>query len=162
MIKLEEAIDQIEFYLHQARHIPGTGRSIVEQDELLDLLDQLREALPEEVKQANWTLQEQSRLLSEAHAEAARIASRAAEQAEIMVSQQEVLRRAENQAKQIIAEAEARAQGIRQSADEYALRQMQQLEIQLSRVSGAVRKGLEALQTQVPGANVVQGGNTRE
>ena len=150
MIRLEEAIDRIEFMIQQARRIPGTGRVLLDEDALFELLDQLREHLPEEVKQAAWTVQEQSRLLTEAQQEAARITARAAEQAESLVSGQQVLRRAEAQARQVLAEAESRGAAVRQSADEYALHQMQQLEAQLVRIMASVKKSLETLKVQLP------------
>ena len=46
---------------------------MVDEDEVMELVDQLRFNFPEEMKQANWTMQEQQRLISEAHSEAARI-----------------------------------------------------------------------------------------
>ena len=112
----------------------------------MDILDQLRFNLPEEIKQANWTVSEQQRLIAEAHGEAGRIVSRANEKAEAIVSEQEVLRRAERQAQQVVRDAQNRADQIVREAESYALEQLQNLEAQLNRTLATVRRGVEALQ----------------
>jgi len=112
----------------------------------MDILDQLRFNLPEEIKQANWTVSEQQRLIAEAHGEAGRIVSRANEKAEAIVSEQEVLRRAERQAQQVVRDAQNRADQIVREAESYAFEQLQNLEAQLNRTLATVRRGVEALQ----------------
>ncbi len=50
---------------------------MVNEDEMMEVIDQIRFNLPDEIKQANWTVSEQQRIITEAHGEAARIMSRA-------------------------------------------------------------------------------------
>ena len=132
--------------IHDARRIPFTASVSVNEDDVMDIVDQLRFNLPEEIKQANWTVSEQQRLIAEAHGEAGRIISRANEKAEAIVSEQEVLRRAERQAQQVVREAQGRAEQIVREAENYALEQLQQLEAHLSRTLATVKRGVEALQ----------------
>jgi vacuolar-type H+-ATPase subunit H len=120
---------------------------MVDEDEVMDLVDQLRFNLPEEIKQANWTVQEQQRLISEAHTETARIMSKANARAEQAVREHEILRRAEREAEQGLREARARADQIIREAEVYALEQLQQLESHLTRTLGTVKRGVEALQS---------------
>lgn len=120
---------------------------MLDEDELMDLLDQVRLNLPEEIKQANWTVQEQQRLISEAHAEAARIMARANERAEAAVSDQEILRRAERQSQQTVRDAQSRSEQIIREAESYALEQLKQLESHLGRTLATVKRGVEALHT---------------
>jgi vacuolar-type H+-ATPase subunit H len=120
---------------------------MVDEDEVMDLVDQLRFNLPEEIKQANWTVQEQQRLISEAHTETARIMSKANARAEQAVREHEILRRAEREAEQGLREARARADKIIREAEVYALEQLQQLESHLTRTLGTVKRGVEALQS---------------
>src|SRR5258708_25116889 len=68
---------------------------MVNEDEMMEVIDQIRFNLPDEIKQANWTVSEQQRIITEAHGEAARIMSRANERAEETASEHEILRRAE-------------------------------------------------------------------
>jgi vacuolar-type H+-ATPase subunit H len=123
---------------------------MVNEDEAMELIDQIRFNLPDEIKQANWTVSEQQRIITEAHAEAARIMSRANERAEETSSDHEVLRRAERQASQMVKEAQAKSDRIIQEAESYALEQLKQLEAHLGRTLATVRRGVEALQSTTP------------
>ncbi len=132
--------------VHHARHVPFSAQVMLDEDEVMDLIDQFRFNLPEEIKQATWTVQEQQRLISEAHAEAARIMAKANERAEQAVTDSEVLRRAERQAQQVVRDAQARSDQIIREAEAYALEQLQQLEAHLGRTLATVKRGVEALQ----------------
>lgn len=123
---------------------------MVDEDEVMDLIDQLRFDLPEEIKKANWTVQEQQRLIAEAHAEAGRIMTTANERAEVAVQDHETLRRAEREAQQTITEAQAKADRIIREAEAYTVEQLQQLEAHLSRTLVTVKRGVEALQASQP------------
>jgi vacuolar-type H+-ATPase subunit H len=125
---------------------------MVNEDEAMELIDQIRFNLPDEIKQANWTVLEQQRIITEAHAEAARIMSRANERAEETSSDHEVLRRAERQATQLVKEAQAKSDRIVQESESYALEQLKQLEAHLGRTLATVRRGVEALQSTTPAA----------
>jgi regulator of protease activity HflC (stomatin/prohibitin superfamily) len=125
---------------------------MVNEDEAMELIDQIRFNLPDEIKQANWTVSEQQRIITEAHAEAARIMSRANERAEETSSDHEVLRRAERQATQLVKEAQAKSDRIVQEAESYAMEQLKQLEAHLGRTLATVRRGVEALQSTTPAA----------
>ena len=133
--------------MHHARHVPFSTQVMVDEDEVMELVDHLRFNFPEEMKQANWTVQEQQRLISEAHAEATRIMSKAQERAEQAVKDHEILRRAEREAQQGLREARVRSDQIIQKAKTYALEQLQQLEAHLARTLGTIKRGVEALQS---------------
>ena len=119
----------------------------------MELIDQVRFNLPDEIKQANWTVSEQQRIITEAHAEAARIMSRANERAEETSSEHEVLRRAERHATQLVKDAQAKSDQIVHEAESYALEQLKQLETHLTRTMATVRRGVEALQSSTPAAD---------
>jgi vacuolar-type H+-ATPase subunit H len=123
---------------------------MVNEDEMMELIDQVRFNLPDEIKQANWTVSEQQRIITEAHAEAARIMSRANERAEETASEHEILRRAERHSAQVVKDAQAKSDQIIREAEGYALEQLKQLEAHLGRTLATVRRGVEALQTNQP------------
>jgi vacuolar-type H+-ATPase subunit H len=123
---------------------------MVNGDEIMELIDQLRFNLPDEIKQANWTVTEQQRIITEAHAEAARIMSRANERAEETASEHEILRRAERHGTQVVKDAQAKSDEIIRQAEAYALEQLKQLEAHLGRTLATVRRGVEALQSSQP------------
>mgnify|MGYP001325956367 CR=1 FL=1 len=144
---IHEAIDRLEYLIAHSRQIPLTRTVVIDQEQVLACIDDLRLSLPDEIKQARWTLQEQQRLLSEAQAEAARTITRASERAQTMVGQQELIKRAEKQGETILRDASARAEEVRRAADRYAWDVMQSLEAQLLRTVATVKKGVEALRT---------------
>ena len=144
-MNIHEAIDRLEYLIAHSRQIPLTRTVVIDQEEALACVDDLRLSLPDEIKQARWTLQEQQRLLSEAQSEAARTVSKAGERAQTMIAQQELVKRAEKQAEAMLKEAAQKAEETRRSADRYARDVMQSLEAQLLRTVATVKKGVEAL-----------------
>ena len=146
-MNIHEAIDRLEYLIGHSRQIPLTRTVVVDQEEVLACIDDLRLSLPDEIKQARWTLQEQQRLLSEAQAEAARTVSKAGERALTMIGQHDLVKRAEKQAEAVLKDAGLRAEETRRAADRYAWEVMQNLETQLLRTVATVKKGVEALRT---------------
>jgi vacuolar-type H+-ATPase subunit H len=146
-MNIHEAIDRLEYVIAHSRQIPLTRTVVVDQEEVLACIDDLRLSLPDEIKQARWTLQEQQRLLSEAQAEAARTVSKAGERAQTMIGQHDLVKRAEKQAEAMLREASVKAEETHRAADRYAWEVMQNLETQLLRTVATVKKGVEALRT---------------
>jgi vacuolar-type H+-ATPase subunit H len=146
-MNIHEAIDRLEYVIGHSRQIPLTRTVVVDQEEVLACIDDLRLSLPDEIKQARWTLQEQQRLLSEAQAEAARTVSKAGERAQTMIGQHDLVKRAEKQAEAMLKEATLKAEETRRAGDRYAWEVMQNLEAQLLRTVATVKKGVEALRT---------------
>jgi len=146
-MNIHEAIDRLEYLIAHSRQIPLTRTLVIDQEEALACVDDLRLSLPDEIKQARWTLQEQQRLLSEAQAEAARTVSKAGERAQTMIGQHDLVKRAEKQAEAMLREASAKAEETRRAADRYAWEVMQSLETQLLRTIATVKKGVETLRT---------------
>jgi len=144
-MNIHEAIDRLEYVIAHSRQIPLTRTVVVDQEEVLACIDDLRLSLPDEIKQARWTLQEQQRLLSEAQAEAARTVSKAGERAQTMIGQHDLVKRAEKQAEAMLREAAVKAEETRREADRYAWDVMQALESQLLRTIATVKKGVETL-----------------
>jgi vacuolar-type H+-ATPase subunit H len=144
-MNIHEAIDRLEYLIAHSRQIPLTRTVVVDQEEVLACIDDLRLSLPDEIKQARWTLQEQQRLLSEAQAEAARTVSKAGERAQTMIGQHDLVKRAEKQAEAMLREASVKAEETRRAADRYASEVMQSLESQLLRTLATVKKGVETL-----------------
>jgi vacuolar-type H+-ATPase subunit H len=151
-MNIHEAIDRLEYLIAHSRQIPLTRTVVIDQEQALTCIDDLRLSLPDEVKQARWTLQEQQRLLSEAQGEAARIVNKASERAQAMIGQQELAKRAERQAEVLLKEAQAKADETRRAADRYAWEVMQSLEGHLLRTVATVKKGVDALRTAAPKA----------
>jgi vacuolar-type H+-ATPase subunit H len=144
-MNIHEAIDRLEYLIAHSRQIPLTRTVVVDHDEAIGLIDELRLSLPDEIKQARWTLQEQQRLIADSQSEASRILHQASDRAQTMMGQHELMKRAEKQGEAIVRDAAAKADEIRRAADSYAWEVMQQLETQLLRTVATVKKGVDSM-----------------
>ncbi|MGE5620195.1 MAG: hypothetical protein ACM3US_13175 [Sphingomonadaceae bacterium] len=138
-------LDRLETVLTTGSRIPLSGKTVVDEHECLDIIDQMRVAIPEEVKQAKKMQGERERLLQEAEERASRIVAHAQEQASSMAQQHEIVRVAEAKARRILEEAEAEARERREGADRYAAESLAELESRLTELLGIVRNGIRAL-----------------
>ena len=125
--------------------MPLTSNVIIDQARALDLIDQLRVAVPEEVRQAKRINEETERIVSRAHEEAERILARAQEQAAFLIEERELTRAAEIRSKEIIAAGEHEADEIRSGADEYAQSVLDHLEGECIKALQSIKRGLALL-----------------
>ncbi len=143
--KIVDLLDRLEEAVESARRVPLLNRVLADRYEILEILDQVRIALPDEVKQAEAVLTEKDRLLAEAAAEAERLRASAKDHLMSLVSQDEVVKAAEAEAARILEEAKALANEIRRGADEYAAQTLLRMEENLQRTLKVVRRGAEEL-----------------
>lgn len=138
-------IEQLERLISSGRTMPLTSNVIIDQARALDLLDQLRVAVPEEVRQAKRINEETERIVERAQEEAERILARAQEQAAFLIEERELTRAAEIKSKEIIAEGQREADEIRRGADEYAASVLVKIEGQLIHELQSIKRGLAML-----------------
>lgn len=156
----------METLVNTSKVMPMTGGLMVEKKKISELLDQLRLAIPQEVRAAEELLARKDSIISSAMAEARRNKAKAEEefrerlnQNELKKRGEEILREAEQRAARLVQQAEADARSRRLEADVYALRSLQALERQLSELGGSVRKGIDLLAASASvSANVAPNG----
>src|ERR671914_335005 len=96
-------IDRLEELVEEARSFPGFGNTaMIDRDAAFDIIDQMRQTIPEELKQARWIIKERQAMLDEARSESDRIIRSAQEEAEKITSEEEVLKRAEKRSAEIM------------------------------------------------------------
>jgi cell division septum initiation protein DivIVA len=140
-----QLLDKLETVLASGSRIPLSGKTVVDEHECMDILDQLRVAIPEEVKQAKRVHADRERLIRDAEDQASRIVAHAQDQVSSMVEQHEIARAAEARARKILQDAEIDAAECRDGADRYAADTLAQLEQYLNEQLGVVRNGMRAL-----------------
>ncbi len=143
-------IDRLEELFNASRPIPLTHNVIVDEDRMLDLIDQMRVAIPEEVKRAQQLLAQRDRILAQAQEEVNRTLALAREKSEKLVEKDAVVQAARSRADQILAQARAEAEAARREADEYVIETLRRLEEELEKSLAQVRNGIQALRTQLP------------
>jgi len=139
-------IDRLEELFNESRAVPFTHNVIVDEDRMLDIIDQMRIAIPEEVKKAQQLLNQSERILAQAEEKANRTTSLAEEKAAELTSQDMVAQEAQRRADQIIHQARADAEATRADADAYVIETLSSVEDELSRLLNQVHNGIRALQ----------------
>jgi cell division septum initiation protein DivIVA len=141
-----QMIDRLEELLNESRPLPFTHNVIVDEDRMLDLIDQMRVSIPEEVKKAQQLLAQRDRLLAQAQEEANRTVNLARDRSSELVERDQVVQAAYTQAEQIKAQAQADGDAIRHEADQYVLETLRNLEMEMERAITQVRNGIHTLQ----------------
>jgi hypothetical protein len=145
---LQYLIDRLETMVTGSKRMPITGKLMLDEQELADLIDQMRTVLPEEVRSARKVLRERDSIISEAQQQADDILKTAHEQAEMLLDQQGLVAEAQARAKQYMDEVEADVQERINGADEYARQVLTQLREQLTRHLLTIEKGIDALDSR--------------
>jgi len=127
-------VERLNALLENGRKLPLSNNVVVDQAAALDLVEQLRLAVPEEVKQE----------------EADRVVARAQEQAAFLIEERELTRAAEQRSAQIVADGHAQADEIRRGADEYAAGVLIRLEGEVVKVLQSIKHGLALLDDRAP------------
>jgi len=120
-MELLDLLDQIEEIIENGTNVPFTGgKCIVNRDEVLEILQEIRLRLPEDMKQAKRIVEEKSRILAEAQQEAENIINNAESRIAALVDEHEITKKAYEQAEVIISNAKKNAREIRLGTREYA------------------------------------------
>ena len=128
------------------KKLPMTNNVVIDKDAAFDLIDELRAAIPEEIRAAKRINSEGERIIEKAQEEAERIVARAQEQAAFLIDERGLTQAAEAQSREIIADARADADGIRGGADEYAVSVLVGLEGDVVKTLTSIKKGIEMLE----------------
>ena len=138
-------LERLESLIATGRSLPLTRNVVVDRDAVLDLVDQLRVAIPEEVRAAKRINSEGERIIEKADEEATRIIGRAQEQAAFLIGERGLLELAEEEGRRIIGEAQDAGDEVRAGADEYALQILSTLEGEVTRALAGIQKGMAVL-----------------
>jgi hypothetical protein len=140
-----QLIDRLEELFNESKAIPLTRNVMVDEDRMLDIIDQMRIAIPEEVKKAQQLLGQRDRVLAQAQEEANRTLEIARQKSDQLVGKDIVMQEAQRRADQILTQARAEAEGIRADADDYVVDSLTQLQAELERITNQVNNGIQAV-----------------
>lgn len=145
---LQYLIDRLENMVTSAKRMPITNKLMMDEQDLADLIDQMRTVLPEEVRAARKVLRERDTIISEAQQQADEVLKTAHEQAEMLLDQEGLAAEAQARANQHLEEAMQVAQQRIDGADDYAREVLTSLHGQLTRHLSIIDKGLSALNSR--------------
>jgi vacuolar-type H+-ATPase subunit H len=139
-------IDRLEELFNESRALPFTHNVVVDEDRMLDIIDQMRITIPEEVKKAQQLLNQSDRILAQAEEKANRTTALAEEKAVQMTSEGSLLEEAQRRSDKILEQARADAEATRIEADNYVVDTLSNLEDDLSKVLNQVHNGIRTVQ----------------
>ena len=132
-------LQQLEDIVRDAKSMPLSSSVLVNKDEVLEMLQQMQEDLPDEIKQARWIVKDREELLAKARAEGDRLIEQAREEQLRLARKEEIVARATEEADGMLADAADRARDMKAEAEDYVDAKLAQFEI-------ALRKTLEEAQ----------------
>lgn len=135
-------IDRLEKLVLESRQVPLLNSRLISEPVILDLIDQLRTIIPEEVRTARQIQQQKDRVVAQGKEEANRIIEIARQQANELVSTHEIMRAAEARSQTIIERAQREANDIRKGADDYAEQVLRVLDERIAHAQHQIRSGL--------------------
>jgi cell division septum initiation protein DivIVA len=141
-----QLIDRLEELFNDAKAVPFTHNVIVDEDRMLELIDQMRIAIPEEVKKAQQVVAQRDRVMAQAQEEANRTLQLAREKSDQYIQKDVIVQEAQRRAEQIISQARAEAEATRADADNYVLDTLMQLQDQIAKLSNQVSNGIRMVQ----------------
>jgi cell division septum initiation protein DivIVA len=143
-----QLIDRLEELFNDAKALPFTHNVVVDEDRMLELIDQMRIAVPEEVKKAQQVMAQRDRVMAQAQEEANRTLQLAREKADQMVQKDMVMQEAQRRADQIVSQGRAEAEATRADADNYVVDTLMQLQEQIAKMSNQVSNGIRMVQEE--------------
>lgn len=142
----EELLQRVHKLIDAAKPLPMSASARIDKDEVLDLLDEALERLPDELREARWLRKERDEYLSKMQADGEEIIEAARARAERMVQRTEVVKAAEHRARRILDGAEAEARRLRLECEDYCDQKLAGFEVVLERTLKVVGSGREKLQ----------------
>jgi cell division septum initiation protein DivIVA len=139
-------IDRLEELFNESKAVPLTHTVMVDEDRMLDLIDQMRIAVPEEVRKAQQLLAQRDRVMAQAQEEANRTVALAREKADQMATRDSAVQEAQRRAEQIVGQARADADATRRDADGYVIESLNHMKDELERLLNQVQNGIQTLE----------------
>lgn len=124
-------LETLEDLLERGRNVPFSAKIIVDKEEMLDLIKEIRLKLPDELKQAKWVKEERERILEQANKEANDVVKEAENRIISMIDEHEITKKAYEQKAEIIEAANEMSREISNGTKEYADNVLQGIEVAL-------------------------------
>ena len=138
-------VDRLEELFNNSKPIPLSRNVVVDENAFMDIIDQMRISIPDDIKKAQQVIAQKDRILAQAQEEANRTLLLAREKSEKMIEKSEVYQAAQDRVAQIEDQARKNASQTQEEADSYARDMLRRLEAELNQVLIQVQNGIQAL-----------------
>lgn len=143
-----ELIEALEDLIESAIRIPITGKCLLDKDELLDIIQEIRLKLPDDLKQAKWVKEERQRILSEAQKEANETLKNAEDKIIAMINENEITKRSYEKANEIEALSQKRAKELKLATNLYIEERISDVEKLMENTLAELRANREELRAK--------------
>ena len=140
-----ERLEELQVLVEEAKSVPFSSSAVIDRNEFLELIAQLKQAVPDEVRQARWMARDRDELLARARKEADRLLVEAREQRDRLLSRSEIVHAAQRESERLIDEGKAKAARTRLEAEDYIDQKLAGFEILLNKTLSTVARGREQL-----------------
>jgi len=145
MPEVEELIDEAIEILADARPLPMSATVKINRDELLGVLEQIQESLPEELRAARWLLKERDDFVSKAREEHKDLIDEGRQQVVRMIEREQIVKAAELRARQIVSEAKDEAVTMKRQVEEFCEQRLASIEDVLGKTLQTMQNGRQKL-----------------
>lgn len=127
-------VDDLEDIIETSNTIPLTGKIMVEKEEIINIIEQLRRELPQEITEATQIRNDKEIIIDNAHKEAQQIINAAKTHAEKLIDEDELVLKANERAEEVINQANHESEQIRHGARDYADELLENTQVNLSEI----------------------------
>lgn len=145
---IQHLVDRLEDLIDEGRHMPFSKYTLIDEERALEIIDQMRISIPEEIEKSNRIIAQRDRVLAQANEEAARILQMSRQKGELILDQDTGVEAAKQRAQMIIEQARQEAANITNEADQYVMHVLAQLEQSLLKNLNVVRNGINEVATR--------------
>ena len=154
-------IDKLDALVNTSPKVPATHSRLVDAEKIMELLEQLRLAIPQDMRAAQEVIERKDAILNQCQIEARRIRSEAEEeyavrldQGELMVAArrqaEDLMEEVERKASKLVERAEVEARSTRADSEAYVVQTLRNLEQEMTSVLASVRRGMDSLTASLP------------
>lgn len=149
---IETILDTIDEMLEKSWGVPlSGGKCVVDAEKIRDLIDEIRINLPSDLKQAKAVVADRNNILLAARNEAEGIIKRAEERAKVLVSEEEIVRVANEKATETLNLAQTKSKEMRQAAFDFSEDMLQKIEKAATECLGSIKETRQALKNTKAG-----------
>ncbi|HIR03320.1 MAG: ATPase [Acutalibacteraceae bacterium] len=145
-MKVEDLIIELREVIDDAKTLPlSGGKSVIDAEHVKEILDDIEETLPQEVRQAKAIVADRAQIIADAKKEGESIVRSAEERKKTLVNQNEIVRQAQQEANEIISDAKLKAKEIRKAANEYVEELMRKTDELMTAQANEIKKTRQSL-----------------
>lgn len=153
-MRVEELLTEIQDMMNEAKPMPLTGgKALIETEKVLDIIDEINDTLPSEVRQAKNIVSDRSQIIAEAKKEAEEIIRAAEERKKQLIDQNEIVKEAKAKAAEIFANTKAKNDEMKKAAADFVEDIMKKTDDAINAQLTELRKTRQQMKMTQKGSN---------